>query len=61
MTVKNTRITQERMHHAIDALIFAMHSAERELPASFVKRIDAVIGRTEAIRDAIKERASKVE
>jgi hypothetical protein len=45
--------TKDRLQKAKDALLHALHAAERELKPADVKRVEKLVGTTEALQQKI--------
>ncbi len=42
--------TKDRLQQEKDALLYALHSAEREIPAKLVKELESLTGKCEALQ-----------
>lgn len=47
--------TKDRLQQAKDALLFALHSAQHELPAKLIKELESITGKTEALQYKISK------
>ena len=46
--------THDRMQQAKDALLYALHAAERELKPADVKRVESLVARTESLQASLR-------
>jgi hypothetical protein len=52
----STSTTQDRLQQAKDALLHALRAAEKELKPADVKKVERLVGQTEALQGTIKHK-----